>query len=337
MIPLDKIKKVKRIVVHTDADGVVSAMILKDVLPDASVEYVQYDTKAHVEMTAEPGMIFCDFSPHEPRADEFLEVGAIVLDHHDTKRKVVQRFIDRGLGVFGDMEKQPGACGAWLAYMHVWQPSFPGTVRSAKTREAVEDVAKLAAIRDTWQTKDPRWIEACEQAAAINFWDWDTLVASPPEQWAEMLGTVGKQAYDNHMRKVRTAVGGAYRYITPKGIRMVVFQGYFAASDAAEMIGEDADVICGFSLFFDDGEPFMLCGLRSHTDFHVGKFAKTAAEGGGGHRESAGFRRSIFLSDNPYSLFRNMLVDYEASACTCGEEDGDPPLPHKPGCAKAGE
>jgi hypothetical protein len=337
-VALDKIKKVKRIVVHTDADGVASAMILKDVLPHASVEYVQYDTKAHVEMKAEPGMIFCDFSPHHTRVDDFLKVEAIVLDHHDTTREVCAKFIERDLGAFGDMEKQPGVCGAWLAYVYVWRPSFPGTVRSAETIDIVENTAKLAGIRDTWQTQDSRWLEACEQASAMNFWDWERLVGSAPGDWPELLGSIGKQAYANHLRKVRQALKGAYKFVTPRGWRVVVFQGYFAASDAADMVEGKADIICGFSTFFEDGEPYVLFGLRSRNDdFHVGKMAEASAPGGGGHAKASGFRKAILLSDpNPFCLFRDILIKYEASHCTCGEGDGGgAPLPHKTWCAKA--
>jgi len=339
-IARERLEKVRRIVVHTDADGVASAMILKASALSGPVEYVQYDTPAHVNMKAEPGMIFCDFSPHHSRVDEFLEAGAIVLDHHKTTRSVVQRFIDRGLGAFGDEETEPGVCGATLALRHVWNVYPFETAYRRRCDAIVEDLAQLAGIRDTWQKQDPRWIEACEQAAAMNFWDWDKLVGSPPEDWAGLLKPIGKQAYQSHLRKVRKCVDSAYHFTTPAGLKAVVFQGYFAASDAAEMVDQDTDIICGFSLFFEGGKPYILCGLRSRSNFDVGAFAKAVSEGGGGHAKSAGFRRVLDLTDpNPFCFFRDIVIRYEAQHCTCGEDnnDGGPSLPHKSWCSQAGK
>jgi hypothetical protein len=339
MIDPKRIWAVKRIVVHTDADGTASAMILKNVVPEASVEYVQYDTKAHVNMKAEPGMIFCDFSPHFSRVEEFLEAEALVLDHHETTREVVGRFAEKGLGVFGDMKKEPGVCGATLAYEHIWNRATTESVRAREQEIHVKDLALLAGIRDTWQTQDPRWIEACEQASAMNFWGREKLVGTNPEEWPGMLKPIGKQAYANHLRSVRRALKGAYRFTTPGGLRAVVFQGYIEVSDAADMVDGEADVICGFSTFFEDGEPYVLFGLRSRNDdFNVGLMAEASAPGGGGHAKSAGFRRQINLTDpNPFCMFRDILIKYEASHCTCGEDnnDGGPSLPHKSWCSKA--
>jgi nanoRNase/pAp phosphatase (c-di-AMP/oligoRNAs hydrolase) len=268
-----------------------------------------------------------------------LEAEAIVLDHHETTRGVVGRFIDRGLGAFGDMKKEPGACGATLAYEHIWKHARHVTSRTRREAPVVEDLAILAGIRDTWQKQDPRWLEACEQAAAMNFWDRETLVNSPPEKWRDMLKPIGKQAYANHLRNVRRALKGAYKFITPGGLRAVVFQGYIEVSDAADMVEGDADVIVGFTLFFEDSEPYALFGLRSRNDdINVGKIAEASAPGGGGHAKSAGFRKPLLLSGpNPFGLFRDILIDYEANHCTCGEDDGDPLLPHKSWCSQAGE
>ncbi|MCH8239284.1 MAG: hypothetical protein IIB62_04360, partial [Proteobacteria bacterium] len=102
--------------------GMASAMILRDAFSYfPPVEFVHYDTPEHRNMEVTEGVIFCDFSPHPDLAAQFLEAGAIVLDHHKTVKPIVSQFVKAGQGVFGDEELEPGVCGATLAYQHVWR------------------------------------------------------------------------------------------------------------------------------------------------------------------------------------------------------------------------
>jgi len=121
MIEIDKIRAVNHILVHDNcSDGTASAMILRNVLPNVKVTFMQYETEAHKTLDPEPGQLFCDLSPHRDRYKAFLEAGAIVLDHHKTAKGVVMPFVEAGLGAFGDEIANPGVCGAVLAFSEVW-------------------------------------------------------------------------------------------------------------------------------------------------------------------------------------------------------------------------
>lgn len=149
-------------------------MILKYCLPEVSVEFVQYETEAHRSLEVRPNTIFADFSPHSSQITDFVKAEAIVLDHHRTAKDIVGAF--GPLGVFGDETTDPGVCGAVLVFREVCLPIIQaqGGNRSTVTRQ-LEDFATLSGIRDTWQRKSPRWQEACEQAAALDFWPWEYL------------------------------------------------------------------------------------------------------------------------------------------------------------------
>ncbi len=119
MIDVEKLSAVRRVIVHANcADGMASAMILHDALPDAEVVFLQHGTAEFLSLPATTGMLFCDISPPADRVAEFVGVGAIVLDHHKTVRDVVEAFGD--CGVFADETKEPGVSGALLAYREVW-------------------------------------------------------------------------------------------------------------------------------------------------------------------------------------------------------------------------
>jgi len=117
----DKLQTIRTIVTHENcSDGLASAMILKSVLPGANVVFLSYNSAAHKELSAIPGMIFCDFSPYVERVQEFIDAGAIVLDHHKYQKDVVEAF--GANGVFADETTNPGVAGALLAYQEVWLP-----------------------------------------------------------------------------------------------------------------------------------------------------------------------------------------------------------------------
>jgi hypothetical protein len=55
---------VKKCIVHANCpDGLLSALLLHDELPSASIEFVQYGSPAFRNLKPEPGMLFADFSP----------------------------------------------------------------------------------------------------------------------------------------------------------------------------------------------------------------------------------------------------------------------------------
>lgn len=306
MIPLQKLQAVKRIIVHKDcADGIASAMILKHALPQASVEFVQYDTVEHRELKPEEGMLFCDFSPWLPKvkkvmteADlvieavakkqlkEFVDAGVIVLDHHGTQERVVKEF--GTLGVYADGKTQPGVSGAVLAFQEVWVPVCRAELNAGLyelLKPLVQDFATLAGIRDTWIKNDSRFQAGCEQREALLFWTPEDLLSTTVAGWARKL-EVGSTLWAKSMRHVQAFVD------PPNGIAF--------------------DLIVGFE-YVKDGDKFKLVfSTRSHTGFRCDLLA--TQHGGGGHPPAAGFSVPMDLqeSSNPYKTFLTALREFEA-------------------------
>lgn len=324
MIPLEKLRAVTHVVTHANCpDGVASAVVLKDALPDVRVSFMAYGEKAHRELAAEPGLIFCDFTPIRERVAEFVAAGAICLDHHPTAKDIVEAFGENG--VFGLNEKNE--CGAWLAYTEVWVPLYD--------REAMgetDDVrlfASLAAIRDTWKKGDPSWKKACEQAATLMFWGFDAMARKSAFDGMVLLledleqeHSLGAHLLEKQLDAARKAISEAYSFTTSKGTRVLMFQGVSATSDAAEMLDGEIpspsfptlgiNIVAGFHYKLDDGKLQLQFSTRSHTGYDVGAFAKSKP-GGGGHKAAAGFTVEVSpeVSTNPYAVFRLLLEEWE--------------------------
>jgi len=327
MIPLDKLKAINHVVVHNDADGVASAMIIKDVLPEVKVSVVAYNSPEHDNMPAEPGMAFCDFSPAEPRIQEFVEVGTIVLDHHDKQKFIVDAFGE--LGVYGENDKVEA--GAYLAYREVWLPlmedkrkglpmskvASPSASQlmwdSLKAR--IEDFARLVSIRDTWQTGHERWREACETSEALHFWPDERLLCGvPSEDWHSQLLHLGPMLFQRKLKAAQKCIDGGYRWVSAKGTKCIAFVGIYQVSDAAEILDTELDLVLAFTYYLQEGQCFLRVSCRSHTDWDVGAFARTIP-GGGGHKASSGFQTAFDPAEapNPYAHLQRMIDDYEAS------------------------
>lgn len=309
---LSKLHAVKTIVCHGGAcpDGLASAILLHDVLPDAEVKFVQYQTPEQFELPATSGMLFCDFSPHPDRVQRFVDVGAIVLDHHKTARDVVAAF--GPLSVFGDEKTDLGVCGAVLAYRHVWLPmkqkahSSDGESQFARA----EKFAGLAGVRDTWLNKDPRWDAAVIQAEALRFYPvehWLSLrepFRFENSGWWEERMKLGGILVERHAASVKRAIEKSWRFTSKRGTRVIMFEGTAQSSDAAEVLDNEVDLVMGFGFLVEGGKQKMIFSIRSHTGYDCAALAKTF--GGGGHTAAAGFNQEIHQS--PYR-FAELLVD----------------------------
>ncbi len=326
MISIDKLKNVKRLVTHANCpDGIASALIVKDALPDVEVLFVKHGTEQHRTLEPRPGDLFCDFSPHIPEKEKLLDghalatwvgAGVIVLDHHPTQRNITDNFAFNGLGVFG--ENVNGECGAWLAFAHVWRPlrefDDAGKPRFAETN-AVQEFAELAGVRDTWKKDDPRWRQACEQAEALTFWGFDELKKSGLANLTALDG-LGRHLFDKKLESARNAISESHVFTTPKGTGVLMFQGVYPTSDAAELLAlafsKHVNIVAGFHYRVDAGRLQLQFSTRSHTGYDVGAFCKSL--GGGGHTAAAGFtvEQSAEVGANPYAVFRLMLQEWES-------------------------
>ena len=328
MIPLDKLKNIKHLVTHGPAcpDGISSALIVKDALPDVRVSFMAYNTAELAALKAEPGLLFVDFTPPRDRVAEFVEAGAICLDHHPTAKDIVEAFGENG--VFGENEKNE--CGAWLAYTEVWkqiaEPKY--THAWAHERDKVRDFAQLAAIRDTWKKDDPRWQQACEQAATLVFFGVDRFLGMSWGFVEDQIESVGSVLLDKQLSAARRSIEEAHCFTSAaKGTKVLAFQGVSTTSDVAELMDNEKDeqnpfqrlvddvyhpdLVVGFHYRSDAGKLQLQFSMRSHTGYDCAAFAK--AHGGGGHKAAAGFTVEVSpeIGVNPYRLFQLLLDEWE--------------------------
>ena len=314
MIPLHKLQTVRFIVVHEYADkpcpdGLASALILQDALPEATVFFAQHNTPFLNKMTAHPHMLFCDITPPRNRVHEFVEAGSIVLDHHKQSEDIVKAFDPHG--VFADEKLHPGVSGALLAYNEVWK--YINIKESALHHARVQDFAILAGIRDTWQKNHSRWEESCRQAAALSFF--------PVKSWLDcidndnffenvhfqsMMNMGGLLLYKKELEteklleftKVETLISGTKYAVLPS----------LEISDASDILLKSGEIkfVVGFGIRNHDNEVRIQLSFRSRGSFDVGAVAKSF--GGGGHTNAAGVIRSYgSMEPNPYTYIMNLL------------------------------
>ena len=354
MIHIDKIRALKTLFVHAYPDnpcpdGLAAALIVRDALPSIEVRFLVHGTREFEELVAGLGMLFCDIIPPAARAAEFVEAGAIVLDHHATARPIVEMFGE--LGVYADACSEPGVSGAVLAFREIWLPIKeselpPGfdmscsrtRARHLDDRNRISRFAMLTGVRDTWQRTSPHWREACEQMAALMFYpDW--LPTSEPRSGEKRGGSLFEEGGDFDARmaigktlllkaEAETAalVKQALTYTTtlaspdlhkgpPRSGTRIAILPSCRISDAANLI--DADVVVGFQFTASDTEPpAMRVSLRSRGDYDVSKLAATF-KGGGGHKGAAGMSIPVHSSmTHPYLTIREVIARYENSVET---------------------
>jgi hypothetical protein len=312
----DSLQAVKTIFVHGGGcpDGVASAILLHDVLPNATIKFVQYNSEEHLNLKVEPNALFADFTPKEAQVPAWVDAGAIVLDHHKGAKDIVAAFGENGR--FGDEETEPGVCGAVLCFRHVWMEWRDDRGQVEENRAL--DFATLAGIRDTWLRTNPRWNEARAQAEVLRFFpseNWLDILEpfshSQKELWAERLG-LGKLLVERHDHAVKRTLDKAYRFKTDKGTRVMMFEGTGMSSDGSDA-AEETDLVIGFGFLVENGIQKMIFSSRSRAGYDCLSLAK--AHGGGGHSAAAGFNQDITnRTINPYQLAELLVNEHEAKA-----------------------
>lgn len=192
--------------------------------------------------------------------------------------------------------------------------------------ERVAKFATLAGVRDTWQTASPDWQAALKQHLVLNFFPPETWLVpnnvfhiNDPQTWAIRMG-MGDLLLSMEVAKTAKAVEGSFRFTSAKGVRCVVFAGTHTTSDAAELLGQQADLVMGWAYFVEQAAdtvgwpgsgvgPKMVVSCRSRGDFDASALAKTF--GGGGHTKAAGFSVRVGANDpNPYIFLKNLIDGY---------------------------
>lgn len=288
MLTRETLQSVTTIVCHENSphspcpDGTASAIILKDALPRATILFVSHG-RALEQLPTRPGMLFCDIAPtgHPDTIKGYIDAGAIVIDHHDKQKDIVERFGDRGVYASG-----PCISGAMLAFSHVW--SVLKADASPPERQACHDFALLASIRDSWQREHPLWTKACEQAEALRFWPFELFPVAPffgNEDVLEDQMRLGPVLWKRRNEIAEKRAAEVFTWTTDKGTRVAIL-GSTEISDVADLV--DADVLVGFRYFTtpENTRKMILSFRRARSDYDVGAIAVSI--GGGGHREAAG-------------------------------------------------
>ncbi len=297
MIPLEALRAVRTIVSHENADGPcadgrASVLVLLDAFPGAKVRFLSYGSRAHVELEPAPGMLFCDFTPYAAKADgaitaagwanvaRFVAAGAIVLDHHEGAREIVEAF--GASGVYADA---PGVSGARLAFGEAWMDL---TITGPERLLDVRRFADLVGVRDTWQRAEPRWREASALTAALVFYPWPALVGASWAERFEML-KIGEHLLVQNEERARLILAGATtREIAGRRV-LLAEAGSRDIGNVSDIAPPEVDLVVGWSYrAAEAGELTMHVSLRSRGAVHCAEVAKKL--GGGGHRGAAGFR-----------------------------------------------
>ncbi len=292
---------ITKLITHDScADGLASAMIVRDALPHVEVVFAQYGAPSLEALAPSRGLLFCDITPPRERAAEFVAAGAIVLDHHKHARDIVEQFGESG--VFADEGAEPGVSGAMLAYQHVWLPL-------GRTNGAVREFARLVGIRDTWQKDSPDWEHANDLHAA--------LMGLPQTYWLRADGRgianamsadsfeLGRMWRAKRREKVADICGsGSLGLTDPKGREWLTFPDNAAytsdVAEAARVFG--IPVTCGWFQVVDCDHVRTVLSLRSDGSLDVGELAKRF--GGGGHSRAAGCQ---VQADNPLDAVRLVM------------------------------
>ncbi|MHC4618542.1 MAG: DHHA1 domain-containing protein [Planctomycetota bacterium] len=266
MIP--GLKKVSKIVAHADSDGIIGALVCKEALGVDRIELVQYGEGLD-NVHLEEGVLFVDISPPDGRVEEFLEAGAIVLDHHESRRDIVAKFGLRG--VFGE----DGECGATLVYDHVWSavrdPSFK-----------VDWLCELIAVWDTWKRQSPMWHRACCLNEIVLHKGLEFSIYDSREAQIEQGHLLFAAAQKRILATAENAKLELWGYIPVAWVPCDNASVSLVADQLIETKGV-AMVVC--LRIAPDGS--VVCSLRGNGNVDVGTIAKH--HGGGGRQNTAGY------------------------------------------------
>lgn len=322
MIPLSLLRSTTDIYVHRRSlqsacpDGRATGYILQAALPTAHVHEVAYDSRAHRNMVAKPGMLFGDLSPHRSRVADLKNVDPIILDHHKSAADILAQFPH---SVYADEVTEPGVSGAVLALTEVWIPlvgvhrcdacrcALPDESCSCPPLRAMRELAALVGIRDTWQKNHPRFNEASELSAFLEFAALSTLSTMTPVQILETGKRLGPMLRARKLDEAQHAIETSTT-ITSGRHTILLFANTELSSDASTFAPEDT-IVCGYDMVHDGPEMRIQFSLRSRNGLDLTPIAKRF--GGGGHKAAAGFSVEVTPTwyRDPVSIVRGAFAN----------------------------
>lgn len=313
MISVERLREIKQVVYHQSCpDGTAAALICLTALrllhgrgwTDETVDFksVQYKTDFFEnKFEPRPGQLFVDITPPRAKWELWKDVSPTVLDHHESVREVTE-----GLGgIFG--ENRDGMSGARLAFEHVLKPvtdflcldldperDSHNIIRSDcnGALRTWGEFSRLAAIRDTWQDKDPDFEKASVQAYGLMTLGSRELIQQHREQKLD-FGLITKLG-EQQLGRAKFAAEHARRYEIPfprlgRPAVLYVFNCTEKAliSDGCHiLLNRDADVAASYFLSHQENGTKCIVSLRTNEPV-----ASTVAKslGGGGHDKASGF------------------------------------------------
>lgn len=323
MFDKSKIQKIRKVVSHKNcADGLMSAMIVKAALfaqVEDRIEFVQYNTREHAKLKAEEGLLFVDMTPPPDRVQEFIDCGALILDHHKGQEDMLKLFGEDA--VYAD---KPGVSGAVLAsylYRSIHEDGLYYSLSEDTLR--MRYLAQLVGIRDTWQRDSEFWDEANNLSAALRalpekLWLDEVTPLLPFSKLTLGLVKMGHYFRNDHIQSVEESLTKCTRVYGKDYVADVLNSTHSPLiSDIAEsrrskpeLSYSKLDVVIGYQCFStEDGRYKMVCTMRSVADdFDVLSIAKRFP-GGGGHTKAGGFAREFDRAPtiSPLELIKEVL------------------------------
>ncbi len=253
---------------HNDADGVMSASIVKKVYPNAKFIRVDYGHNWDVNDIIDSICIIVDFSFDDMDELKQYPDKLIWIDHHKTAMEKNQELWDSE-NIEGLRDLELSGCEL------TWTWFFP--------REVMPRVVELVGDRDMWKFKYGDKTRAFHEYVSIHFKEpSDYLLAANSkmiEEWIE----IGKPLFEKKQDQIKKSFD--------QGIDMILNDHKTRVINSNMNVSETGEYC-----YLDKKYPMALIwsvrghkivvSLRSNT-IDVGEIAKK--RGGGGHKFAAGF------------------------------------------------
>lgn len=294
---LDKSHRIDHIVCHSNCpDGTVSAIILSTVYPYARVTFVNYGELAYETIKAEEGMLFCDITPPLSRAQEFEDVGVVVLDHH--KKELVDPYR------YGYFSSEPGVSGAVLAFRAVEDRL------TEEEQEHFESLSTAIGVRDTWMKESGLWKSSSVISSGIHSLPFDSWKHKKVNRLYTLAETLGEAARLRTERTVKEILESPFTFKNDAGNTFLLTSGGGKISDLDD--ASPFDVSISFSYILNSTKPIVVFSLRSKS-FDVRSIAEQF--GGGGHQKAAGFHLNLKPGLDPVSFIIEFLKPVIINRC----------------------
>lgn len=292
---IERFKQVTDIYCHASCpDGTASALIAAKAAKilgiNPKIHFIQYKTPEHDNLEPKPNQLFVDITPPLTRWADWADQGTIILDHHKTAEETVYALH----GIFGG----PTESGASLAFKHLLAPLQGHTIGhtswiwTQSEMEQWQNFARLAAVRDTWQSNDPEWHRACAMAHGLIAMGSKLVVESVDTIDFEQIFQIGKLVIDKVERKAKVIAKSSHiqtEMINGQECKFIFFNLTDPTfSDLSEFLRKNHGFDITVSYFYIHDTNRACVSFRSNEKANVRIIAEKL-NGGGHDRASGGY------------------------------------------------